>query len=158
MELLSFGIETYGLRYDPTLWEMLALAYFESYHTDPLAPGDYLRKAAECFNRVLELGVTKDYLYSNLYTLYYEMEAYDKAEQILLDFENQFPNRYEPHAFRAMLYITIENQKEQSQRDYAPAAAEFEAAGQKLRSDDDRTYYQQLESLMEQLRQEGWLS
>ena len=158
VELLSFGIETYGLRYDPTLWEMLALAYFESYHTDPLAPGDYLRKAAECFNRVLELGVTKDYLYSNLYTLYYEMEAYDKAEQILLDFEDQFPNRYEPHAFRAMLYITIENQKEQSQRDYAPAAAEFEAAGQKLRGDDDRTYYQQLESLMEQLRQEGWLS
>ena len=158
VEVLSWGIETYGLRYDSTLWEMLGLAYFESYHTDVSAPADYLRKAGECFNRVIELGVVKDYLYSNLYTIYYEMQAYDLAEQALTAFESQFPEHYEPHAFRAMMLITVENQKSADQRDYTAAVAQYEAAGDKLRSDDDATYYQQLESLILQLREEGWIS
>ena len=56
VEVLANGIETYGLRYDSTIWEMLALAYFEAYHTDPSVPQSYLRKAGECFNRVLSLA------------------------------------------------------------------------------------------------------
>lgn len=108
VEVLANGIETYGLRYDSTIWEMLALAYFEAYHTDPSVPQSYLRKAGECFNRVLELGVTKSYLYSNLYTIYYELQEYDLAEQTLDAYAAQYPKDYEPYAFRAMLYITLE--------------------------------------------------
>ena len=158
VEVLANGIETYGLRYDSTIWEMLALAYFEAYHTDPSVPQSYLRKAAECFNRVLELGVTKSYLYSNLYTIYYELQEYDLAEQTLDAYAAQYPKDYEPYAFRAMLYITMENQKEQSVRDYSAAVEAYETAGQLLRSDDDATYYQQLQSLIQQLQKEGWIS
>ena len=82
-ELLSSAVVQEGLRYDSVLWEMLALAYFEAYHTDASVPQNYLTKAAECFNRVIELGVTKEYLYSNLYTIYYELKDYAKAEQAL---------------------------------------------------------------------------
>ena len=158
VEVLANGIETYGLRYDSTIWEMLALAYFEAYHTDPSVPQSYLRKAGECFNRVLELGVTKSYLYSNLYTIYYELQEYDLAEQTLDAYAAQYPKDYEPYAFRAMLYITMENQKEQSVRDYSAAVEAYETAGQLLRSDDDATYYQQLQSLIQQLQKEGWIS
>ena len=56
-----------------------------------------------------------------------------------------------------MMLITIENEKSQSQRDYTQAAAEYDKAGSMLRSGDDRTYYQQLESLIGQLRTNGWL-
>ena len=158
VEVLANGIETYGLRYDSTIWEMLALAYFEAYHTDPSVPQSYLRKAGECFNRVLELGVTKSYLYSNLYTIYYELQEYELAEQTLSDYAEQYPNDYEPYAFRAMLYITLENQKAQSTRNYSAAVEAYEKAGQLLRSDDDATYYQQLQSLIQQLQKEGWIS
>ena len=158
VEVLANGIETYGLRYDSTIWEMLALAYFEAYHTDASVPQSYLRKAGECFNRVLELGVTKNYLYSNLYTIYYELQEYDLAAQTLSDYAEQYPNDYEPYAFRAMLYITLENQKAQSARDYSAAVEAYEKAGQLLRSDDDATYYQQLQSLIQQLQKEGWIS
>ena len=158
VEVLANGIETYGLRYDSTIWEMLALAYFEAYHTDPSVPQSYLRKAGECFNRVLELGVTKSYLYSNLYTIYYELQEYELAEQTLSDYAEQSPNDYEPYAFRAMLYITLENQKAQSARNYSAAVEAYEKAGQLLRSDDDATYYQQLQSLIQQLQKEGWIS
>lgn len=156
VEVLSNGIETFGLRYDATLWEMLALAYFEAYHTDVSTPQSYLRKSAECFDRVIELGVTKDYFYSNLFTLYFELEDYEAAEKNLKAYEEKYPEHYEPHAFRAMMLIEMENGK--NQRDYSKAVEEYEIAGSMIRGDDDATYYQQLESLIQTLQREGWIA
>ena len=156
-ELLAWGIAEYGLRYDSTIWEMLAMAYFEAYHTDSSAPKDYLNKAAECFTRVIELGVTKDYLYSNLYTINYELRDYKAAEKALSDYEAQYPNSYMPHALRGMMLITIENNKTQANRNYSIVKTEYAKAEKKLRSGDDATYYQQLGSLIRQLEREGWL-
>ena len=53
---------------------------------------------------------------------------------------------------------TLENRKEQSARDYSVAVEAYETAGQLLRSDDDATYYQQLQSLIQQLQKEGWIN
>lgn len=156
-ELLSSAVVQEGLRYDSALWEMLALAYFEAYHTDNSVPRDYLTKAADCFNRVIELGVTKEYLYSNLYTIYYELKDYDKAEQALSAYEKMFPDSYMPHALRGMMLITLENEKPQTNRNYKSALAEYETAGSKIRSSDETSYYQQLGSLIEDLRENGWL-
>lgn len=156
-ELLSGAIVQEGLRYDSALWEMLALAYFEAYHTDTNVSADYLTKAADCFHRVIELGVVKEYLYSNLYTIYYEQEDYISAEESLQAYEKAFPNDYMPHALRGMMLITVENKKPQNQRDYHTAQAEYEKAGNMLRSSDETTYYQQLGSLIEDLKRNGWL-
>lgn len=156
-ELLSGAVVQEGLRYDSVLWEMLALAYFEAWHTDPSVPAEYAAKAADCFSRVIELGVTKEYLYSNLYTIYYELKDYDRAEQALAAYEAKFPEDYMPHALRGMLLVTAENEKPQASRDYTPALEEYETAGRMLRSSDETTYYQQLGSLIESLRRNGWL-
>ena len=53
--------------------------------------------------------------------------------------------------------ITIENEKAQGSRNYQTAQAEFEIAGDMITSSDDTTYYQQAESLMDQLQENGWL-
>lgn len=156
VEVLADGIERYGLRFDSTMWEMLGLAYFESFHTDTSVTSDYLIKAAECFNRVIELGIKKDYLYANLYTVHYELKQYDIAEQVLQDYESAFPNDYLPHAFRGMMLITIEGEKTQEERDYLAAKEEYEKAGRMIKSSDDNTYYQQLGSLIDQLEAQGW--
>lgn len=156
-ELLANGIVQYGLRYDSTLWEMLALAYYEAYNTDPDVPIAYLDRAAECFEQVIELGVVKDYLYTNLYTIHYEQGDFAAAEKALADFEVAFPDAYLPHALRGMLLITIENEKAQSSRNYGRAKTEYEIASSMIRGSDDATYYQQLESLIHNLEQGGWL-
>lgn len=156
-ELLSTAVVQEGLRYDSVLWEALGLAYFEAYHVDPAVPPDYLRYAAGCFNRVIELGVTKEYLYANLYTIYYEMKDYGKAEEALAAYQERFPDSYMPHALRGMLLITMENEKPQAQRDFSAALTEYETAGDLIRSSNDTTYYQQLGSLIDSLRQNGWL-
>ena len=155
--LLSSAVVQEGLRYDSVLWEMLALAYFEAYHTDASVPQNYLTKAAECFQQVIELGVTKEYLYANLYTIYYELKDYDRAEQALAAYEEMYPEDYVPHALRGMMLITIENEKPQASRNYQPALAEYEMAGSMIRSADETTYYQQLGSLIDNLRRGGWL-
>lgn len=157
VELLANGIVQYGLRYDSTLWEMLAMAYFEAYHTDISVPSDYLTRAADCFQRVIELGVVKEYLYANLYTIYYEQQDYEQASQALDEYQAAFPKDYMPHALRGMMLITIENQKPQSDRDYQVAHQEYVLASKLLRSEDDATYYLQLESLIVSLEQEGWI-
>ena len=156
-ELLTQAVAQEGLRYDSALWETLALAYFEAYHTDPSVPPEYLTRAAECFERVIELGVTKEYLYSNLYTIYYEQKDYGRAEEALAAYEQMFPDDYMPHALRGMMLITIENGKPQSQRNYQPAKEEYDLAGGMIRSSDETTYYQQLGSLIQNLEKNGWL-
>lgn len=156
-ELLSAAIIGDGFQYDSVLWEALALSYFEAYHTDPDVPGDYLIRSAEAFQRVMGLGVIKEYLYANLYSIYYEMQDYDAAEQALQDYEAMFPDDYMPHALRGMMLITIENEKAQEQRNYSSAEVEYTIAGAMIRSSDDTTYYQQLGTLIETLQRNGWL-
>lgn len=157
VEVLSKAVTENALRNDPTLWEMLGMAYFEAYHTENDAPKGYMIESAACFNRVIDLGMTKDYLYTNLYTIHYELGDYKKAEQALVDYEEVFPNDYMPHALKGILRITIENQKPQEERDFSAALEEYELAGSMLRESDDTTYYQQLSSLIENLRNNGWL-
>ena len=155
--LLEDGIAKFGLNYDSTLWEMLAMAYFESYEASD-GTKESLTKAAECFNKVLDLGMQKDYIYGNLYSIYYELEQFDDAESALKQYEEAFPKDYMPHALRGVMLITMENTKPQEARDYGPAIEEYQTAGQMMRSSDDATYYQQLESLIRQLRDGGWIS
>lgn len=157
VEVLSVGIMEESMRYDSSLWETLGMAYFEAFHTDPNVPAEYLTRAAECFQRVIELGVTKDYLYSNLYTIYYEQQDYEKAGMALDEYQTQLPDDYMPHALRGILLITLENQKSESSRDYSQALAEYETAGSMLRNEDNTVYYQQLGSLIDDLRENSWL-
>ena len=102
-------------------------------------------------------GVTKEYLYTNLYTIYYELKDYAGAESALQAYESMFPDDYMPHALRGMMLITIENGKSQSARNYRPAVTEYETAGSMLRSSDETAYYQQLGSLIDNLKRNGWL-
>ena len=58
---------------------------------------------------------------------------------------------------RGMLLITLEGGKPQESRSYQAALDEYETAGSMLRSADETTYYQQLGSLIDSLRANGWL-
>ena len=157
VELLNRGISAYGLQYDSTLREMLALAWYEAYFTDANATPDYLENAADSFRQVIDMGVEKPYLYRNLYTIYYELGDYDRAAAALDEYGEKFPRDHMSHALRGILLITIENGKAADSRDYSKAYAEYWEAEKLLTSSDDRTYFLQLESLIQQLKDNGWL-
>lgn len=155
-EVLADGIVRFGLQYDIALQEKLAYAYFEAYRTDG-ASEDYLEKSAETFRTVLDQGGQKANAYCTLYTIFQVMKRYEDAKTVLTQYQEAYPRDYRPHALRGILYVAIEAEKSQDQRNYTQVQQEYELAGELLRSDDDMTYYQMLESLMEQLRDGGWL-
>lgn len=159
--LLASGIETYGLTYDSSLYEMLGQAAYEALGVaDRLGweyEMDYYQVAIEAFERVLALGMEKDYIYTNLYSIHYEMGDYDAAGSDLDRMESSFPKSYVPHALRGILYITLENGKAEASRDYHGAQDECTKARELVSSSDDTTYLQQLESLIDQLKSNGWL-
>ncbi len=160
-QTLLVGIDEYGLTYDATLYEMLGKAAYEAYgkaQSMNLDLGqDYRLTAVDAFERVLTLGIQKDYLYGNLYSIHYEMGNYDAAAQVLDRMEAAFSKSYVPHALRGILYITIENGKAEGDRDYHAAQDEYNKAKELLTSSDDTAYFQQLESLITQLQQGNWL-
>lgn len=160
-KLLLAGIGEYGLSYDSTLYEMLGKAAYEASAlaaSKEIDPGqDYRIVAIDAFERVLELGMEKEYIYGNLYSIYYEMGNHEAAGEVLTRMETAFPKSYVPHALRGVLLITIENAKPEAERDYSGAEAEYEAAGNLLSGTEDRAYYEQLGGLISQLREQGWL-
>ena len=136
---------------------MLGEACYQAAQENPDTAEQYLKQAAGSFGKVLELGVQRDYLYANLYTIYYQLEDYTQAASTLEKFKAAFPENYLPYAFEGMMTITVENEKPQGQRDYSRAVQAYETAGQMLHSDDDQAYYQQLGNLIDSLRENGWL-
>ena len=154
-ELLAEGIVSLGLRYDSTLWEMLGQAYTDAYHTNPSLDETWLVRSAECFEEVIELGILKEYLYINIYAAYYELGDYSKAEETLKEMEAVYSNSYIPHALRAIMLIQIESNKNENSRDYQDAYDEYQMAESKLNSADDKTYFQQVDSFIQSLRNNG---
>ena len=157
IHVLEEGMPKYGLQNDIPLVEMLALAYYDAYNSQPDLPETYLEKSAKYFRQVMDMSIPQEYLYQNLYTIYYKLNQYDQAEEVLLEYRDAYDDSYVPHALRGILLITMENEKPDSQRDYAPAVEEYETAGGMLRSGDDMSYYQQLETLIAQLREKNWI-
>lgn len=155
-EALSSNIARLNLQYDLVLQEMLAQAQYEAYRTDGGA-ADYLTRSAETFAFLLEQGVKKANVFCSLYTIYHVQDRYQEAYDALDQFEAAFPQDYRPHALRGILYVSAEGDKPADQRNYQAVQQYYDAATKLLRSDDDTTYYQMLESLMEQLRSGGWL-
>ena len=137
-------------------YEMLGAAYYT--RGTVWGGGDEdLRQAAESFQSAIQLGAQKDYLYVNAFTAWQAIGDYSAAEAVLSQMEQAYPTLYTPHALRATLYIMEENQKDQSRRDYTAAYQEYETARSLVTAEDETTYLQQLEGLIDQLRSGGWI-
>jgi len=156
-ELIADGMVRLNLAYDTVLWEMLALAYYEAYLVNPALGHEWLELSANAFHQLMALGIVRENIFSNLFAIYFEMDDYIRAEDILLHMQERYPNSYMPHALRSLMLITIESELIESERNFYPAYEEFLIAGSKITGSDDITLFQQLESLISELREQGWI-
>ncbi|MGN0202930.1 MAG: serine/threonine-protein kinase [Coprococcus sp.] len=165
IELLQKGIARYQLYYDSSLYEMLGMAAYQAYEQ---GYADYLDVSAEAFRKVLELGVQKEYIYTNLYAIAYMRQDLLAAEEITYSMQEVFPDNYLPHAFRAIIYIKAGSDETYDAAflkyygltealAYETAYSEYREAEALVRTTDDRTYFLQLESLIQELEANGWL-
>ena len=137
------------------LLEMLGSAYYQLAQQSGDVQG-YL-EAAACFQRVIDGGVAKDYLYVNVVTSYTAAKAYDKAYDAAEEMADMYPRDYTPYAMMATVLILMENEKEADARDYSQAYEFYEQAKELVTKEDDQTQLQQLEGFIGQLEDGGWL-
>ncbi len=157
IDIIVNNMDKLALTSDSAIWEMLALAYFDAYQMNSDVGQEYLINAANAFENVLSMGIVKDYLFVNLFNIYFQLEDYTSAEDMLQHMQTQFPNDYTPYALRSMMLIYTENNKLESQRDFSSAYNEYLTAQSMITSSDDNTYLLQVEGLIVDLQNNGWL-
>lgn len=157
INLVNGAMSRADMKNNSVLYEMLGLAYYNRGTQEKDNDADDLSKAAEYFQKVIDTGITKDYLYVNVFMACQLTGNYETANNVLEQMEQVYPQSYVPHALRSILYISEENQKEQSQRDYRTAYQEYLTALDKVKTEDDTTYLQQVNGLISQLESNGWL-
>ena len=114
-------------------------------------------EAAESFEQVLALGVQNSTLFENAALAYQRAKDYSAAKRVLDWMHETYSDLYTPLALKAIILIQEENEKVQSARNYTPAYELYQQAQTQVRTDDETTRLQQLESLISQLRNGGWL-
>ena len=134
------------------LWEMKGQAY--SARGRQTGDNGDLVKAGDSYLQVINLGVTKPYLYANVFACYESAGEYKKAASILDDYEKAWPNSFEPHAYRALMLA--EQQNNSSHPDYSGVFSEYEKAKALMTSEDNSDLVDQLESLMQTLKANGY--
>lgn len=141
-----------GMISNSVLWEMKGQAY--SARGRQAGNNDDLIKAGDSYLQVIKLGVTKPYLYANVFACYESAGEFQKAASILDDFEAAWPNSFEPHAYRALMLA--EQQNDSKNPDYSGVFDEYEKAKALMTSGDSSELVSQLESLMETLKANGY--
>ena len=152
IKLISNAQDIDGMVSNSVLWEMKGQAF--SARGRQTGNNEDLIKAGDSYLQVIDLGVTKPYLYANVFACYESAGEYKKAADILDDFEAAWPNSFEPHAYRALMLA--EQQNNSSQPDYSGVFDEYEKAKALMTSGDNSELVSQLESLMETLKANGY--
>ena len=103
------------------------------------------------------MGVQKEYIFVDAFTAYQKAKRYELAENVLEQMKMVWPKSYQPYALNATLTILKENEKPENERNYRAAYEEYQRACELVVSSDDTAQLQQLEGLIQQLKNGGWL-
>ena len=155
IDIIQQAVALPQLQTNSVLQEMLGAAYYAQAQESGSAT-DY-ETAAAAFERAINLGMQKDYLYVNAYICYQNAANYTEAATILDAMHNAYPSSYVPLAYKAILSIVENNAKSESERNYNDAYQLYLQAQSMATSNDDQTVLQQLQGLIEQLQQGGWI-
>jgi serine/threonine-protein kinase len=152
VDLLQGAINRIPLNRVPEMTERLADAHVKS--------GDYA-SAISLFEQLLSRGAPQFYVMQNLVILYQNTNKFDQATDMLTRMLNQFPNDYRVPMRQAFLEADKQARLANEDRDYAKTMEFFNTA-ERLYQDNIRPGYsdpemQQLELLINQLRQHGWI-
>ena len=147
IEIMEEAVKVLHAEDDIVLTEMMAEAYYTAMYYD---------LSLNKFNRLLELGYERPYIYVNIAVIHQQIGNYDEAEETLIDMRSKFPEDYSCYLHLGLLYIDIEGEKAQENRDYSKVVKNYELA-QKYVDDSHESELIPLENAIEELEDKGWL-
>lgn len=152
ISLINDAQNTAGMETNSVLWEMKGQAY--STRGRQKDSKEDLIAAAESYRQVLKLGVKKQYLYVNVFACFEGAGDYEHAAEILDEYQENWPQSFEPHAYRALMLAEMQNGS--ASPDYSEVLKEYNTAVSMSTSSDNTELIAQLDSLMDALKQNGY--
>ncbi len=147
IEVMEEAVRVLKAEDDLTLTEMMGEAYFTAKEYD---------LSLMKFNRLLQLGYDRAYIYRNMAIICQQIGELNQAEDILLDMKSKYPEDYQCYLQLAFVYVEMENQKPQEQRDYTKVVDNYELA-QKYVTNQNQSDLAQLERIIDELKDKGWI-
>ena len=131
------------------------------YITEALAEAYFSNKqynnSAENFNKLLDLGYHRPYIYRNLAIIYQHMNNFSRAEDILFTMMDKYPEDYSCYLQLGFLNLDRESQKPQSSRNYTKVLEYYELAVQYAPQGPQTSDVIPLGNSINQLRNYGYI-
>ena len=128
---------------------------------EALAEAYYANKnnsnSAEQFNRLLELGYERSYIYRNLAIIYQENGNLSDAENILLRMKEKYPDDYTAYLQLAWVYLEKEGKKYEFSRNYDKVLEYHNLAIKFAPQGESSADIMQLSNKINELRIKGWI-
>ena len=128
---------------------------------EALAEAYYANKdnsnSAEQFNRLLELGYDRPYIYRNLAIIYQENGNLSDAENILLRMKEKYPDDYTVYLQLAWVHMEKEGKKYEYSRNYNKVLEYHNLAIKFAPQGESSADIMQLSNKISELRIKGWI-
>ena len=128
--------------------EALAEAYFTN---------NQYNNSAENFNKLLDLGYDRPYIYRNLAIIYQYMNNFSRAENILFTMKDKHPEEYSCYLQLGLLNLEREGNKTESSRNYSKVLEYYNLAVQYAPQGEQTSDLIPLGNKINELRQKGWI-
>ena len=136
--------------------EYLADAYVRKAGSGEQKESEYYEKALLLFQGISEKGVMSYQLKENMAILYQNIDDFDRAETILTEMKEEYPQKYE--VFKRLAYLEADKQQtlQNSERDYLKMKDYYEKALEKYPETGGDVEMDMLGNMMEELNAGGW--
>lgn len=158
VEWLQEGIARLSMSNRLLLYERLAQDYITL--GENMSENGYYAAAVDVFRQIAESGWDTYKTYNNAVILCMRMDDLEQAEQWASEMQNHYPEHYVTYVRLAYLELQKQNQKENSDRDYAAFDAYYQEAKERYEDQVSGNVtdaeMQQLEVSWQQVADGGW--
>lgn len=148
IEILNNAKADLNNKDDVYITEALAEAYFAN---------NQYNNSAENFNKLLDLGYDRPYIYRNLAIIYQYMNNFSRAENILFTMKDKHPEEYSCYLQLGLLNLEREANKTESSRNYSKVLEYYNLAVQYAPQGEQTSDLIPLGNKINELRQKGWI-
>ncbi len=161
IKLLEGSVNSFGMEVSKHLKEQLADAYarkarqLEKYEY----AAEYYSKSLKLFQELYQDGYSTRQMMENIAILYQQIEEIEKAEEILEQLIEKYPEDYRGYKRLAFLEADKQQKKENEERDYVRMKEIYDRAEdlyQRTNRESD-TEMQMLKNMIQDLKDGGWL-
>lgn len=133
---------------DIIIAEMLAEAYFTAQRYED---------SIEKFSKLLDIGYARPYIYANIAIIYQQIGDYYSAEETLKEMLAKYPDDYRCYLRFAFLYLDMEGEKPESQRDYKKVVDNYDLAVRFSQQGANNPDLVPLRNKIAELKDKGWI-